>query len=191
MVFFSRLHSVSLFSNTCSSNKIQPNPLNFHHFTQWIHLWWWCSKFQGGVAANGADLRSKLIFLRTQGSGAKDRVVGHQVLSFKGSGRGLTKKRHLSWMRRFVHTPAYHSWRTMSRLYEETNLNCQNASDITSIYCKSKTPRTGTHEFFYSEPLRRPVHSSNRQKKNLPMLRLTITNRHVRTQSDSASSYTT
>ena len=114
--FFAIALCFAIFQHNPTHSTSTTLPNNFH-------LWWWCSKFQGGVAANCADLRSKLIFLRQwkhpAGLEGKRQGCWPRSAQFQGQWERFHKKiHHLSWMRRFVHTPAYHSRRTTSRLYE-------------------------------------------------------------------------
>lgn len=117
--------------------KSNPTPLNFHHFTQ---QWSPVVVVQqiprrGRRKWHGPPQQTHLPPAMEAGLGGKTQGTWPRSAQFQGQWERFHKKiHHLSWMRRFVllHIiqgglcqDCMNSRRTMSRFYEETNLNCQ------------------------------------------------------------------
>ena len=129
---------------TKSNRTLSTSSTKLHHFNEFT-----C----GGGAANSKEGSPQMA--RTSaanssssapghgkhpaGLGSKNSVVGHEVcflcvfLQFQGEWEGFNKKRHLSWMRRFVHTPAYQKIQLTNGPLDYQQLSCQDSIWLCTI----------------------------------------------------------
>ena len=144
--------------------KSNPNPLNFHRFTQ---------QFSPAVVVQQIPRRGRRKWRgppqqthlppHPAGLGGKRQGIWPPSAQFQGQWERFNKKNTtclgweglyscISFKEDYVKIVGIQGGRCQDSMKKPTWI-AKNASNITSIYCKSKTPRTGTHEIFTNAPL--------------------------------------